>query len=229
MIEINKLCVSYYMKNNHISILDDLSISLPVGSILGISGPSGTGKTTFIHAIMGILPDNAECGGTIVYKNTRYSLKKGAAEGLIKDLMFVPQHVLDSVSQIHKIGSIYLDIALAKNKKQNVKILQEKFEHYLVELGIAPNVFNLYPFQLSGGMLQRVLIAIGLSVGSKIIILDEPTSALDVGNREVIISTLKRINQIYKTTILIISHDDEVINELATHRLLMMKGGYKVE
>ncbi len=229
MLEIKNLSVNYITDKANICVLDKLSLALPEGSVLGISGTSGMGKTTLLRAILGLLPNNAHCDGVIVYNDVSYSLNNEKADGLLKDLLFVPQHTLDSVSQVHKIGSMYLDIALSKGLEHNKKILKARFEAIAEQLAINTKLWDVYPFQLSGGMLQRVLLTIGLSIGSKIIVLDEPTSALDAENQDIIISTLKTINSKFSTTIIIVSHEEDVINSLASYRLTLLKGRYNFE
>ncbi len=224
MIEVEKLNVKYKKSNYAIKVLNNISFKIDDNSSLVITGESGVGKTTLIKAMLGFLPDNAIVSGKIKYKDKTYDLAKTKPEQLINDSFYVPQHILSSLSQVHTIGTLCLDFVKSKKDKFDIDEIKNEFKTVLKDVQIHRDVWNLYPFQLSGGQLQRVIISIAILLKTEVIFLDEPTSALDQINQKNMIKVLKKVNDKYKISLVIISHSEKVITEFSRNNLYLAKG-----
>lgn len=224
MIEVEKLNIKYKKNNYVIKVLNNISFKIDDNSILVITGESGVGKTTLIKAMLGFLPNNAIVSGKIKYKNKTYDLVKRKPEQLINDSFYVPQHILGSLSQVHTIGTLCLDFVKSKNDKNDIDEIKNEFKTILKDVQIHRDVWNLYPFQLSGGQLQRVIISIAILLKTEVMFLDEPTSALDQINQKNMIKVLKKVNDKYKISLVIVSHSEKVIAELSRNNLYLAKG-----
>lgn len=223
MISINNLNIKYKGANN--KTINDLSFSIQDNSVLIITGESGVGKTTIIKALLGFLPSNTKISGILEYDGVTYDLSKEKPLLLIKDSFYLPQHALNSLSQIHTISSLCLDFLKSRNLFTNKETAQTKFKAILKEMKIKRDIWNAYPFQLSGGELQRVLFAIAILIEAKIIFLDEPTSALDYENQKTIINILNILNSKYKKTLIIVTHSEKIIAQFKKNQLLITKEG----
>lgn len=212
-------------------VVDDLSFCLEKGEILGIVGESGSGKTLTALTIAGLQPKTANISGVIEI-NSIDILKLNDEEKREykgKEISMIFQEPMNSLNPVFKIGTqvdemlkMHCDLIKAERKS----LILETFK--LVELEDVDNIYKKYPHQLSGGMLQRVMIAMAIICQPEIIIADEPTTALDHEVQIEIIKLLKKINQVRGTSILFISHDLNVIKEIC-HKVLVMNEGKVVE
>lgn len=159
------------LKKREIKVITNLDIDLYEGEILAVVGSSGSGKSLLAHAILGILPKNSKIEGTITYKN-RVLDKKRKEKLRGKEIVLIPQSVnyLDPIMKVS--NQVKLSIS---NKKEASNIQRDIFSKY----GLNENVDKMFPFQLSGGMARKVLLATALVSGTKVIIADEPTPGLD--------------------------------------------------
>lgn len=224
MIEVEKLNVKYKKNNYLINVLNNISFKIKDNSSIVIAGESGVGKSTLIKGLLGFLPENAIVKGTLKYKDKSYNLAKQKPELLIQNSFYVPQHILNSLSQVHTIGTLCLDFVKSKNKNYNEEEIIKEFTTILKDVQIHRDVWNLYPFELSGGQLQRVIISIAILLKTEVIFLDEPTSALDQVNQKNMIKVLKKINEKYNITLVIVSHSEKLILEFSKNKLYLEKG-----
>lgn len=189
-------------------ILNKINLNLVKGEVLGIVGESGSGKTTLMNTLVGLLD------------------KKWKVEGEInlftEKLGLIPQNYYSSFNPMMRISSHFFELMPKEDKtikrEQTISLLKK------VAIDNPERVLELYPFQLSGGMLQRINIALSLLVGAELIIADEATSSLDIATQNEIIELLKRINISEKKTIIVVSHDLEVIKKLANKIAVIYKG-----
>lgn len=227
MISINNLIVKY--PNSHHEVIKDLSFNIKDKSIFVITGESGVGKTTLIKTMLGFLPNNTNISGILNYNDTTYDLAKEKPISLINDSFYLPQHILNSLSQIHTIGTLCYDFLTSKGIKHPKDEIKNSFIEILKEMQITRDVWNNYPFQLSGGELQRVILAIAILIEKQVIFLDEPTGALDFKNQEIIINLFTKLNIKYKKTLIIISHSEKIIKKFKTNSLFLTKVGEEYE
>lgn len=212
--------------------VEEISFNIKRGEILGIVGESGCGKSLTALSIAGLLPQSTMIsGGSIIFDGVEL---KGISRDEMrkiqgKDISMVFQEPMTSLNPLMTIGK-QVSEGLKIHYKLTNKEIKERVLAALSKVGLArcEEIYNSYPHQLSGGMRQRVMIAIAIICKPKLIIADEPTTALDVTIQSQILGLLKDINEEYKTSILFISHDLGVISKLC-HRVAVMYAGNIVE
>lgn len=229
LLEIENLNVAFTKKGRHINALNSLNLQLDSGRVLAVVGESGSGKTTLAMSILGLLDRENLSGfaGRILYKDTdltRISPKEmNKIRGAEISMIFQePQYALNPAVSIgrqieellivHKIGS-------KAGRRRHVYEIMEA-----VGLPDPPRYYNFSPSQLSGGMKQRVVIAMAMVCGPSIIIADEPTTALDVTTQAQILSLLKTLKSGKSLSIILITHDLGVVAELADYIAVVYRG-----
>lgn len=212
--------------------VNDVSFKLEAGKVLGIVGESGSGKTMTCMSLLNLLPDKAKVvQGSIKFNNI--DLLNVSTEDIRKvrgsEIAMIMQNPMIAFNPVRTIGRHFFETLrthLPITKQQARKIAVEYLEK--TDLLNPENVLKQYPFQLSGGMLQRVMIAITMSLSPSIIIADEPTTALDATNQLQVLKQMDKLRKEYNTCILLVSHDLGVIAQLADE-VAVMYGGYIVE
>ena len=214
--------------------VNDVSLVVKPGDIVGIVGESGCGKSTFGELITGTPRDILHfVSGSI--KILDYELYKSDPELVrtqvkAKIMGFVPQSSLDSLNPVKRIRNFILDVVKQRTgKKENKEKIFKMVEEHFERLGLSRNVINLYPHELSGGMKQRVVVAISTLFNPELLIVDEPTSALDVTSQKALIQMLFEMfeSNIIKS-IIFISHDIATIRQIC-NRIVVMYAGEIVE
>jgi peptide/nickel transport system ATP-binding protein len=218
-------------EGEHLAV-DDISLHVKRGEILGIVGESGCGKSLTALSIAGLLPEGvAVTGGSILFDGMELNgLKKDELRAIQgKDISMVFQEPMTSLNPLMKIGKQVAEV-LKIHYKLTWKEMRDEVLSVLGKVGLPrpAEIFNSYPHQLSGGMRQRVIIAMAILCKPKLIIADEPTTALDVTIQAQILELLRRINQELGTSILFISHDLGVISRLC-NRVAVMYAGNIIE
>ncbi|MFE0504950.1 ABC transporter ATP-binding protein [Peribacillus butanolivorans] len=210
----------------------NVSFKLEAGKVLGLVGESGSGKTMTCMSLLNLLPEKAKVvQGSIKFKNI--DLLNVSTDDLRKvrgsEIAMIMQNPMIAFNPVRTIGRHFIETLrthLPITKQQARKMAVEYLEK--TDLPNPENVLKQYPFQLSGGMLQRVMIAITMSLSPSIIIADEPTTALDSTNQLQVLKQLDKLRKEYNTCILLVSHDLGVIAQLADE-VAVMYGGYIVE
>ncbi|NPA74253.1 MAG: ABC transporter ATP-binding protein [Epsilonproteobacteria bacterium] len=175
-------CKRLLIKNGDSVIVD---ISFEIEKAYALVGQSGSGKSLSIKAILGMLPSNLESESEFEWS---YELQRG------KSVVMVPQNPFTSLSPLNKI-------------KDNFFIDENEMKKLLNMVGLEENIADRFPSELSGGQLQRAIIAIAISHKPKLLLLDEPTTALDSDTKDKILSLFKELQQIYGFEILFVTHD----------------------
>lgn len=210
-------------------ILDDLSLTVSAGEAVGIVGESGSGKTTILKLLLGLpLNDLVFSQGSISYKDQAISpQKKRVSYSFVgTEVAWISQQSSLAFNNNRKIKHHYED--LVKSHQSRVDEMRS-LEDCLQMVGLDQlQIPSKYPLELSGGMMQRVAIALALASHPKFLLADEPTSALDVLSKESLIETLKKLRLTDHLTLLFVTHDMSVAKELAD-RVLVMKEGKIVE
>ena len=212
--------------------VDDVSFPIAPGEVLGVVGESGAGKSLTGAAIIGLLePPLRIAGGSIVLAGRRIDNLPYEAMRRIrgKEIGAIFQDPLTSLNPLYTIGQqlvetirTHLDLGAAAARERALALLRE------VGIAGADERIDHYPHQFSGGMRQRVVIALALAANPRLIIADEPTTALDVSIQAQIIALLKRLSRDHGTAIMLVTHDMGVIAETA-HRVAVMYAGRIVE
>lgn len=209
------------------SLVEDVHLELFAGDFTGIVGESGSGKTISTLASVGIVNSNlqAEVQAHQLLGRNLTQLSKDERNQLIgKEVGYIPQNTVAYLHPLIKIKNQMIDGYL-KNISPNKKEALEKAAFLLEKVGIldSKRVLNLYPFELSGGMKQRVNIAAALMTDPKILIADEPTTALDTIIQRQVMDLLRALNK-QGLSILFVSHDLNIIREYCEHIYVMSNG-----
>lgn len=208
--------------------VDGLSFSIDEGEIVGLVGESGSGKTVTAMSVSGLLPrEKAETGGSIMLDGKEiFSCSDREILSILGDeLGVVFQEPMTSMNPVMRIGPqveeclrVHTKLSKAERRKRALEAMRN------VELNDVEAVYNKYPHELSGGMLQRVMIAAAIVSRPKLLLADEPTTALDVTIQAEILELLKRLNREYGMAILLISHNLHVVRKLCSRVLVMQRG-----
>lgn len=222
--------VYYKTFGGNVRAVDGVDLDVRRGEILGIIGESGCGKSTLVQSLVLPKPPMIIVGGSAKLLNsielTELSAKK-RKEILLTKLSLIPQYVLDALPVIKKINVFLKD--LAKDKKIKYEKIRELFIERLKLVNLPEKVLDMYPLELSGGMRQRVIIALSTLFKPDLLIADEPTSALDVVTQRYVLELLKDLAvQKFVGSIMFISHDISSIRQIAD-RIATMYAGKIVE
>jgi len=228
LLEIKNLTVSFSDQQVPEKVLDQVSFSVGNGEIVGMVGESGSGKSMTSLSIMGLLSKRASISsGEILWEGTDLLSLKPAETRVLKgnQMSMIFQEPMTSLNPVIKIGSQVGEVLKIHTDKSK-EIIKAKVLKALREVGLrdADLIYHQYPHQLSGGMRQRVMIAMATLNEPKLLIADEPTTALDVTVQAEILRLLKRIHQQRQTSILFISHDLNVIKEICQKVIVMYEG-----
>jgi oligopeptide/dipeptide ABC transporter ATP-binding protein len=232
VLEINALSVRISKKNSTVSILENIDLSLENGNVLGLVGESGCGKSMTAFAIMGLLPPGGQIsGGSIIFQGediSSYSQEKmqkirGSHIGMIFQEPMTSLNPLITVGkQLGEIFYFHEHLRGQANRNKCLDLLAS------VNIPEPANVYDCAPFKLSGGMRQRVMIAMALACEPELIIADEPTTALDVTTQAQILDLFNSLRRKTKSSFLFVTHDLGVIAEIAD-RTAVIYSGYVVE
>ncbi|NGX44319.1 MAG: Oligopeptide transport ATP-binding protein OppD [Candidatus Anoxychlamydiales bacterium] len=226
ILEIKNLSIEYFLENRNILALQNINIDLFENEIIGIIGESASGKSTLGLAIISLLDKGAKISnGIILFENENLLNKKEKELQKIrgKKISIIFQDPFSSLNPTMKIGKQILEAI-------DVNPSKEKVFSLLKDVGIQDEKlrYSQYPHQISGGMRQRVMIAIAIASYPKIIIADEPTTSLDTTYQLQIIDLLKNINKKYKSSIIFISHNIALVSNIAK-KLYIMNSGKIIE
>ena len=235
LLEVDGLEVVYHTRHQDLPALHDVSIDVRPGEILGIVGESGCGKSTLSAALMRLLPPNGEIVSGEVRLGTRNVLALGSEEMRDlrgRDLAMIFQDPLTSLNPVFSIGDQLEDAQKAHlgRRGRDRRELRRRAVEMLTQVGIPDpgERIDHFPHQFSGGMRQRIMIAMALLLEPELLIADEPTSALDVTLEAQILELLKRLRRERGTAIIFISHDLGVVARLCD-RVVVMYAGRVVE
>lgn len=232
ILEIKNLNLSFRSNDKEYQALHNVNLSLKKGEMLAIVGESGCGKTITAMSILRLLAPNAKItSGAIIYNGENIlSLPEKDLQYIRgKEIALVPQDPMTSLNPLYTIGSQLLEVIETHQKVYGSEAEQIAIEVLnQVKIPNAKERLNAYPHEFSGGMRQRVIIAMAIACKSKIIIADEPTTALDVTVQAQIMELLKDIQKEMGTSFIFISHDFGVVYE-AADSVAVMYGGHVVE
>ncbi|HWK69124.1 MAG TPA: ABC transporter ATP-binding protein [Rhizobiaceae bacterium] len=227
-LSVRNLRVEIPTRHGVLVAIDDLSFDIAPGEVLGVVGESGAGKSITGQAIIGLLDPPARiAGGEIRLAGQRIdNLSRPAMRHIRgKRIGMIFQDPLTSLNPLYRIGEQLTETILT-HQRLSPKAAAEKAERLLVEVGIpaAKTRLSSYPHQFSGGMRQRVVIALALAADPELVIADEPTTALDVSVQAQIIALLKRLCKERGTSVMLITHDMGVIAETADRVCVLYAG-----
>ncbi|APQ96901.1 ABC transporter ATP-binding protein [Clostridium botulinum] len=215
----------YYENEKLYKAVDNVSFTLKTGENIGVIGESGSGKTSIAMAIMGLLRTNVKVQGEIIYKDKNILKLKNEEKNNYRwnKIALVFQNSLEVLNPVLNIKEQILE-AIYKHLHIDKKEALDKVKDLLKMVGLSEDIGEEYPHNLSGGMRQKVLIAMALACDPEVLIVDEPTSALDNISKNEIIKLLKILQNKNNMTMIVISHDLYVIDKLTTKLEVMYKG-----
>lgn len=231
LLKIEKLNLGFNLSNGFKQVLYDVSLTVNEGKMLAIVGESGCGKTLTAMSILNLLPETAEIkSGQILYRNENLLQKSDFQMQKIrgKSIALIPQDPMTALNPLYTIENQFMEVINlhqpnAKNPREiAIKALEE------VKITNAKERLKAYPHELSGGMKQRIIIAMALACNADLIIADEPTTALDVTVQAQIMSLLEEIKEKKLTSIILITHDLALVAENADY-VAVMYAGHVVE
>ncbi|MBE0581656.1 ABC transporter ATP-binding protein [Devosia sp.] len=230
MIRLSDLKISYRIGNRVIDAVDGVTLTIPDRCIVGIAGESGSGKSTLMKAIYGDIQSPMYLSqGRIDYSLKGADGRPVTSETIrrewFRSLSYIPQSSMNSLNPVIRIREQFIDFPGSDSNKKRVL---ERARAYIGKLGLPAEAMDSYPHQLSGGMRQRVMIALATFFQPELIIADEPTTALDVVVQKEILLLLMELQEQMGNTILVVSHDMGVHYQV-TQKMLIMYAGRVVE
>jgi peptide/nickel transport system ATP-binding protein len=232
LLDVRQLHVAFRTEDGVAEAVDDVSLTVSPGEILGIVGESGSGKTVSMLAVMRLIRDpNAMIGGEVLYRGRDLmALSKDEIRSVRgREIAMIFQDPMTALTPVYTVGWQIAEQIQAHTKMSNAQARARAIE-LLAEVGIAnpDRRADDYPHQFSGGMRQRVMIAMALSCNPALLIADEPTTALDVTIQAQILELLKRLRDDHGSAIVLITHDMGVVSDIA-ERVAVMYAGRVVE
>jgi peptide/nickel transport system ATP-binding protein len=210
VLTVNNLQVSYYTDAGRARALDGVSLTLDAGEKLGLVGESGSGKSTMALAMMRMIkpPGRIEGGQVIVGGTDLTTLsEEEMLKARLNKIAYIPQGAMNSLNPVMRVGAQMSDAVRAHDKDLSKEDIIEIGMNALASVDLDHSVYKMYPHELSGGMKQRVCIAIGILLRPQVIIADEPTSALDVVTQRQVMETIDRVQSEIGAAVILIGHD----------------------
>ncbi len=229
LLTVNHITVGFQHNGNINKAVNDVSFQIKEGEILGMAGESGSGKTITALTIMGLLSKEASVlGGSILFDGKDLFRLKPEEFRKIKgnQISMIFQEPMTSLNPVMTVGYQTEEMLLLHENQLKQAERKRKTLAALKEAGLkdTETLYYQYPHQLSGGMRQRVMIAMAMICKPKLLIADEPTTALDVTIQAQILGLIQKMNQEYGTSVLFISHDLAVIKNTCTRAFVMQEG-----
>jgi oligopeptide/dipeptide ABC transporter ATP-binding protein len=236
VLEIRNLNVDYGLGDQAVHAVRDVNLTLHRGEVLGLAGESGSGKSTLAYGLTRLLaPPGVVTGGKVVYHpagGEPYDVLELDDRALRAfrwaETAIVFQGAMNSLNPVHKISTQLHDVLRAHEPRMPERSRTVRAREMLRLVGIAPDRMDAYPHQLSGGMRQRVMIAMALILQPQVVIMDEPTTALDVVMQRQILAEIIDLRERLGFSVIFITHDLSLLVEFS-NRIAIMYGGRIVE
>ena len=232
ILEVSDLTVRYKTIQGDSTAVDHVDLTVNRGEILGIAGESGCGKTTLASSVLRLLrPPGYIAGGSAMFH-----IGSGEPIDLINvderrlrtvrwnNLAYLPQGSMNSLNPVMKVQDQFVDVMQLHLTDMDQKQMAAKVPELLVQVGLDPAVARMYAHELSGGMKQRVIMALAVALQPDLLIADEPTTALDVTIQRVVIQNLAELREKFGLTMVVITHDMGVHAQLVDRVAMMYQG-----
>jgi len=228
LLHVSDLKIYYYTYEGVVRAVDGVSFSIKRGEALGIAGESGCGKSTLAYGLLRIVPTPGKIvGGKVIFDGVdilQLSENEFKRSYRWKRISMVFQGAMNSLDPVKNIGKQIADVILTHEEGTSKSEAYRKATELLKLVGIDPARAKSYPHELSGGMKQRVVIAMALALNPDLLIADEPTTALDVVVQAQIINLLKDLKGKLRMSLILITHDLSIIAEIADKVAIMYAG-----
>ena len=225
-LEVKNLSMFYKDRKGYVKAVDDVSFDIGKGRSLGLVGESGCGKTSVVLSIMRLLPSNAKImKGQILLDGidlTKISLEEMRKLRWAKVSMIF-QGAMNTLNPVFRVGNFMVDVLRLHENMSRIKAKEIVLDR-LALVGLPKETFDKYPHELSGGMRQRVIIAMSLLCSSSVILADEPTTAVDVVVQDRILREIKLLQAKYQFALLLVTHNISVVAEVCDAVAVMYAG-----
>lgn len=232
VLSVQNMNVTYVNKSKRVMAVRNASFSISKGDSLGLVGESGSGKSTLAIALLGLLPkETTEITGKAIFLEDTDLLsisEKEMNELRWKKLAVVFQKAMNSLSPVHRISTVFEDIYRVHEPHATKEEIHAATVRLLKLVNLPERVYHLYPHEMSGGMLQRVAIAMSLLHSPQLLIFDEATTALDVVTQGQILKEIVQMEKELETTRIMITHDMSVVSS-SCNKVAVMYAGEIVE
>ena len=230
VLEIVGLSTYYYSRGAEVRAVNSVDLTIYSGESLGLVGESGCGKTTLSKSLLRVLPESARIvAGQILLQGTDICTLPESQLDRVRwnDISMIAQSAMNSLDPVYTVGEQMIE-TMQVHTSMSRSDAWARAEELFKMVGLDPNRLRAYPHQLSGGMRQRVVIALALALDPQLIVADEPTTALDVVVQDGIIKQLEEIQQRNGNAIILVTHDVSLVAEMC-HRVAVMYAGRIVE
>lgn len=231
LLNLQELRVFYHTEEGAVKAVDGVTLSLAKGERLGLVGESGCGKSTVAMAVMGLIkpPGRIEGGRILLGEVDLTKLSEGEMRRVrLNQVSLIPQGAMNSLNPVSQVKDQIIDGMRAHNQHISERELRSRVYEVLESVGLRRNVTRMYAHELSGGMKQRVCVAIAISLHPQVIIADEPTSALDVVVQREVMETMGRLQQELGASVILVGHDMGLMAQFV-NRLAVLYAGKLVE
>ncbi len=232
MLKIDHLSASYKTIDGNVHVCKDINFEIRDNEVFGIAGESGCGKTTLLKALYDIVEFPLEIdNGRVILSGTKNGKEFSYESGQIRKswwnhISYVPQAAQSVLNPIVRLKDQFLDSIPKETKDETPQQTLKRVAKYFEDLGLSPDVLDAYPFQLSGGMRQRAVIALATFMAPNVVLADEPTTALDVVVQRGILMMLMRLQKQFQNTLVIVSHDMGVHYQITDRMGIMYSGSF---
>ncbi len=229
VLKVEDLRVYYYTFAGVVKAVDNVSFDLKKGETMGLAGESGCGKSTLGYSLLNLIPPPGRIAGGHIYVDGLdiANMSEGELRRKVrwKKISMVFQGAMNALTPVYTIGKQMAEPLMIHNG-MTYKEAIEKVKEILPKVGLDPVIVNRYPHELSGGMKQRVMIAMALLLNPDVVIADEPTTALDVIVQAQILNLLKTLRKEFGISLILISHDLSIMAEVVEKIAIMYAGKF---
>ena len=232
MLKIDHLSASYKTIAGNVHVVKDVDFEIRDNEVFGIAGESGCGKSTLLKTLYDIIEFPLEIDkGKVILSGTKNGKDFRFESGQIRNswwnqISYVPQAAQSVLNPIVRLKDQFLDSIPKESKDETSAQTLARVAKYMEGLGLSPDVLDAYPFQLSGGMRQRAVIALATFMSPNVVLADEPTTALDVVVQRGILMMLMDLQKQFKNTLVIVSHDMGVHYQITDRMGIMYSGSF---
>ena len=227
ILEVKNLSVEYTSGKEKVKAVNNISFSIEEGEMLGLVGESGAGKTTTALSIMQLIPNppGRIVSGEIFYKGENLIKKSEREKRKIRghEISMIFQDPMTALNPMHTVGEQIAEVIRLHQKVSRAEALKQAC-HMMEVVGIEGSRHNEYPHQFSGGMKQRIVIAIALACNPSLLIADEPTTALDVTIQAQVLDLIEKLKKDFNTSLLLITHDLGIVAEVCRKVAIIYAG-----
>jgi len=228
LLEVKDLHVTYRTDDDNVYALNGVDIAVEKGKTLGLVGETGAGKTTLALSIMRLLPDRVGFitkGGITLEGRDLLALTEADMRTLRgSDISMIFQDPMTSLNPIHTVGDQIAEVIALHNQQASKAEVERKVDEMLEMVGIPAIRKSEYPHQFSGGMKQRIVIAIALACNPRLLLADEPTTALDVTIQAQVLEMMNELKQKLQTSMILITHDLGIVAQICDQVAIMYAG-----